>query len=236
MPKIQLNTHHHPDIGKNLQFWCKRDREKRTALSSDIRGVVFIGYFQTPQITTMAGCIFSAPSKKRKRSGCGKYFRWTCGDQRWIMVPESFYKVSPLYCLCGALAWPTGVSSEERVAHRKITVICDGMCLQVFNCVRETHKYRWVIGKLIVKQYRRQHNMPKLKIFTVLSLLSWSDPQQYILSLMWSYDRSQAYWTRLDVALNSLLLLYIWLEIVHKIDCKTVTELVSTNKHSCRSG
>lgn len=42
-------------------------------MSSDTWGVVFRGYFQTLQITTMAGYIFSAPSEG-KRSGCGKYF------------------------------------------------------------------------------------------------------------------------------------------------------------------
>ena len=86
-------------FGTNLQLrYSKRQREENS-LSSVSQGVVFMGYLQTPETTTMAGYIFSS-SLKEKWSGCGKYFLWTYGPCCQRVFITSFY-CTAVWCGAG---------------------------------------------------------------------------------------------------------------------------------------
>lgn len=61
-----------------------------------------MGYFQTPQITTMAGYIFSAPSEGKGLVVVNIFFGLV--ELELNHVAREFHKVSLLllYCMCGA--------------------------------------------------------------------------------------------------------------------------------------
>lgn len=124
----------------------KRQGEENS-LSSDTQGVVFVGYFQTPQITTMAGCIFSSPTEGKGLVVVNIFFGLV--EPRLIHAAREFHEVSPLCCMCGAgltyRCFLRGTCYSQK-SHRP--VICVGLCTHDYICAHGNYKYRRVLHKL----------------------------------------------------------------------------------------